>query len=84
MTKLDIAKKRVELLREQMIKIKVNIGRNRFTYYDGCIDQLHPNIFTVKTSLYGTDRTLSFTYVDVLSKIVRFYPLEESSHDILS
>ncbi len=84
MTKLDIAKKRVELLRGRMIKIKVNIGRNRFTYYDGTIDQLHPNVFTVKTQLYGTERTLSFTYVDVLSKIVKFYPIEENSQDILS
>lgn len=84
MTKLDVAKKRVELLRGRMIRIKVNVGRNRFAYYDGCIDQLHPSIFTVKTQMYGNDRTLSFTYVDVLSKIVRFYPIEESSIDKLS
>ena len=84
MTKLDIAKKRVELLQGRFIKFKVNEGRNRFSFYEGSIDQLHPHIFTVKTVMYGNERTLSFTYVEVLSKIVRFYPIEEKSLDILS
>ena len=77
MTKLDLIKKKIELLKGRMIKIKVNEGRNKFVYYNGYIDNLYPSIFTIKTILYGEERTISFSYVNVLSKMVKFYPLDK-------
>lgn len=75
MTKLEFAIKRVELLQGKPVRIKVNEGRKKYAYYDGYIDSLHPAVFTFKTVLYGAERTLSYSYVDVLAKTVMFSPL---------
>ncbi|MBQ4263431.1 MAG: Veg family protein [Bacilli bacterium] len=63
---LELTKEKVKTLLNKKIKIKVNIGRNKHEYYEGYIEKLHPNIFTIKTN----QGIKSFTYTDVLTKNV--------------
>ena len=53
-------------LTNKPIKIKVNMGRNKYEYYEGKIDKIHPNLFTVITN----NGIKSFTYTDILTKNV--------------
>lgn len=63
---IELTKEKVKTLINKKIKIKVNIGRNKHEYYEGYIEKLHPNIFTIKTN----QGIKSFTYTDVLTKNV--------------
>lgn len=63
---IELIKEKVKTLLNKKIKIKVNIGRNKHEYYEGYIEKLHPNIFTIKTN----QGIKSFTYTDVLTKNV--------------
>lgn len=63
---IELTKEKVKTLLNKKIKIKVNIGRNKHEYYEGYIEKLHPNIFTIKTN----QGVKSFTYTDVLTKNV--------------
>lgn len=76
MTQMDVAKKRAKLLCGQNVRLKVNEGRNRFVFYEGAIDKLYPSVFTFKCVLCGEERTLSFSYVDILTKKVRIFQPE--------
>lgn len=75
MTKIDVAKRRAELLCGMKVKLKVNEGRNRFVFYEGNIDKLYPCVFTFKAEICGEERTLSFSYVDMLTKKVKILEL---------
>lgn len=63
---IEITKEKIKKMQDKKIKIKVNIGRNKHEYYEGIINKMHPNIFTIETN----QGTKSFTYSDVLTKNV--------------
>lgn len=48
------------------LKIKVYKGRNKYEYFDGFIDKIYDNIFTIKT----LNSIKSFSYSDVVTKVV--------------
>lgn len=79
MTKSELAKHNVQLLQGKNIKIRVNEGRNRFVNYAGYVDKVYDNIFTFKTVLYGRERILSYSYANVIAKIVTFHPADEQN-----
>lgn len=59
-------KEEVQSLKDKKLKLKVNIGRNKYEYYEGKIDKIYNNLFTV-----STNRGLkSYTYTDVAIKQV--------------
>lgn len=53
-------------LKNERIKVKVNIGRNKYEYYEGKIVKLYKNLFLIKTN----KGLKSFTYTDVAIKQV--------------
>lgn len=63
---IDKIKNYVKRLVGSKLKIKVYLGRNKYLYYDGYIEKIHNNIFTVNTS----SGIKSFTYSDVATKAV--------------
>lgn len=63
---IDYIKKKVIELKNYNLKIKVNLGRNKYEYYEGKIEKIHQNLFTVNTN----KGIKSFTYADVVTKIV--------------
>ena len=60
-----IKKKKIEM-KNFNLKIKVNLGRNKYEYYEGKIEKIHQNLFTVNTN----KGIKSFTYADVITKMV--------------
>lgn len=65
---IDKIKNQILELCSKKLKLKVNIGRNKYEYFEGYIDKIYQNIFTVKTN----KGLKSFTYSDVATKMVSF------------
>ena len=63
---IDIIKNKIINLKNIKLKLKVNLGRNKYEYLEGKIDNIFPNIFTVSTN----KGVKSFSYSDVATKIV--------------
>lgn len=59
-------KEEVINLKNDRLKIKVNIGRNKYEYYEGTIKDIHPNIFTIDTN----NGLKTYSYSDYATKIV--------------
>lgn len=63
---IEHIKNKIIKFKNHKLRIKVNLGRNKFEYYEGKIKNIHKNLFTIET-----DKGLkSFTYADVVTKIV--------------
>ena len=72
---LGTAKKRILMLNGIRVKIKVNHGRNRIVEYVGKVSAVYPSVFT-----FESDRgNMSFSYSDVVTKTVRFFPLDNKT-----
>ena len=69
---ISVAVERVKNLKGIDLKLLINRGRNRFIRIDGVIEDLYPNVFTVKTEDAHT-KILTLTYADMM-KNVRFFP----------
>ena len=63
---LDIIKKKILQFKGTKLKIKVNLGRNKYEYFEGYIEKIHPNIFTVHTN----SGIKSFSYSDIIVRNV--------------
>ena len=63
---IDLIKNKIIGLKNNKLKIKVNLGRNKYEYLEGEIDRIHPNIFTIKTN----NKIKSFSYSDIITKSV--------------
>ena len=63
---IEKIKKKIIELKNQKLKVKVNLGRNKYEYYEGKIEKIHQNLFTVNTN----KGIKSFTYADVITKMV--------------
>lgn len=63
---IDKIKNKILEVKNEKLKIKVNIGRNKYEYYEGTIKDIYPNLFTILT-----DKGIkSWTYSDVATKTV--------------
>jgi uncharacterized protein Veg len=63
---IDIIKNKIIDLKNHNLKIKVNLGRNKYEFLEGKIDKIHPNIFTVHTN----KGIRTYSYSDVATKVV--------------
>lgn len=63
---IDKIKEEVLKLKGSKLNIKINVGRNKYEYYEGYIKEIHPNIFTVDTN----KGLKSYSYSDYATKIV--------------
>lgn len=63
---IDHIKNKVKEYMGYKLRIKVSLGRNKYEYYEGYIDKMHPNVFIVKTD----KGVKSFSYSDIVVKSV--------------
>lgn len=63
---INIIKNKLKEFINQKLKIKVFIGRNKCEYYEGLIDKMYDNIFTIKTET----GIKSFSYSDIATKTI--------------
>ena len=59
-------KNQIVNLKNKKLKIKVNIGRNKYEYYEGKIKDIYQNLFTIETN----KGLKSYTYSDVITKAI--------------
>ena len=57
---------KITQLVDKNLKIRVNLGRNKYEYLEGKIDRIHKNIFTINTN----KGIRSFSYSDIVTKAV--------------
>ena len=65
-------KNKIIELQNSKLKIKINLGRNKYEYLEGFIEKIHSNLFTIRTN----KGIKSFTYSDIITKVVvinKFY-----------
>ena len=62
----DIIKRKIIELKNYKIKIKVSLGRNKYEYLEGKIQNIYQNIFTIMTN----KGLRSFSYSDIVTKAV--------------
>ena len=63
---IDNIKRKINELKNHKLKVKVYIGRNKYEYYEGKLENMYDNIFTIKTN----KGIKSFSYSDVATKVV--------------
>lgn len=64
------AKTAISELQGKPLVFRINRGRNRFEFYSGTVENLYPNIFTIRTDNADIP-ILSFSYNDLLTKNVQ-------------
>ena len=52
-----------------LVKIKYNLGRNKYESYNVVIKELYDYIFTVRIT--DSELTKSFSYADIISKLIK-------------
>lgn len=79
-----IVKKDISKLRDYIsdrigdkVKVKVDLGRKRIKENVGVIEKTHNNVFTVKVN-DETERRLSYSYKDIITKSVELTMHKES------
>ena len=50
-----------------VVKIKYNLGRNKYEEYEAIVKELYDYVFLLEND-YGTK---SFSYIDVITKVIR-------------
>ena len=75
---ISVAVERVKNLKGIDLKLLINRGRNRFIRVDGVIEDLYPNVFTVKTEDAHT-KILTLTYADVMMKKRQILPARKKT-----
>lgn len=63
---IESAKRKVSEYVGKKIKVKCYIGRNKYEYFDGKVDKMLPNIFTIITN----NGIKSYSYSDILTRNV--------------
>ena len=54
------------------IKIKYDLGRNKYEEYEAVLKEIYDYIFLVECeTISGINYTKSFTYTDVLTKVIK-------------
>ena len=69
MISVEKVKESLNSLKGKKIKIKYNLGRNKYESYNVVIKELYDYVFTVLIT--DLELVKSFSYADVISKLIR-------------
>ncbi|MBR2840271.1 MAG: Veg family protein [Bacilli bacterium] len=64
-----MVKKALLPLIDKKVKIKYNLGRNKYDEFDGTIIKIYNSLFLVKDN----NTVKSFSFADVVTKIIKIY-----------
>lgn len=53
------------------VSIKYNLGRNKYEEYEAKIKELYDYVFLVECDNNGVEFIKSFTYIDVITKVIK-------------
>ncbi|MBQ0012368.1 MAG: Veg family protein [Clostridiales bacterium] len=78
---VEACKKNLESYIGRTVRLTSNGGRKRIIVHEGILDHCYPNMFTVKCDrkhTSSTQETVSYSYIDVLTKTVRIATVAET------
>ena len=70
---LNSVKRAVEKLKGETLDVKVNMGRNKFVFYEGVLTKVYSSLFTIEPSHLFTGKT-SFSYAELMCGNVKIRP----------
>ncbi|MEG2457609.1 MAG: Veg family protein [Bacilli bacterium] len=70
---INTIKDNIETMKGKNIEAKIYLGRNKYEYFEGVVDEIHPYLFTLKKA----DEIKSFSYADILTKNIVIKRLEK-------
>ena len=74
-------KKDIEHLVGEKIRLKANKGRKRITIREGILEDTYRSLFVVRIKdKYDSERMVSYTYTDILTRTVQIIPINEESN----
>ncbi len=68
---IDEVKRRVGMIKGQVMTFEINRGRNKFVKFDGYVQDAYPAIFTIRCLSEGEDELQSYSYNDILTRNVK-------------
>jgi len=70
---MTISKVKKDLLEHlgEVVKVKYNLGRNKYEEYEAKIKELYDYVFLIECDTNGNLHTKSFSYIDVLTKTIK-------------
>lgn len=71
---IDVCRRTLEEYLGQKIRLLSNGGRKRTIVHEGILDHCYPNVFTVRCPRPAENiaqEVISYSYVDILTKVVR-------------
>ncbi len=71
MKEINRIRARVEEMLGSKVRVSADMGRKRITHYNGVVCGVYPNVFTLSVIMDGTERKLTYSYNDVLTKTVK-------------
>ena len=70
---LNSVKRAVEKLKGAVIDVKVNLGRNKFAFYEGVLTNVYSSLFTIEPNRAFNGKT-SFSYAELMCGNVKIRP----------
>lgn len=55
------------------MRFKTNLGRCRVLERIGVLEEIYPNLFVIRITEDDDERCVSYTYADILTRIVELY-----------
>ncbi len=83
---LDMCRNKLQCLIGKRVRLTSNGGRKRIITYEGIVENCYNNVFTVRCERTEENdcETVSYSYVDVLTKAVRISIPSEASVEVAS
>ncbi len=78
---VEACKKNLESYIGRTVRLTSNGGRKRIIVHEGILDHCYPNMFTVRCDrkpINAAQETVSYSYIDVLTKTVRIAAIAET------
>ncbi len=72
-------KSKIQKLHLQSVKVKLNLGRNKFVFFEGKVSGVYPALFTVTPFDKSFKGKTSYSYSEYLCGKVSVEKLEQSS-----
>lgn len=70
LSNIDLIKKTIETHIGEKVTLRANGGRKKITINKGVIEKVYPSIFVVRLENHSL-RTVTYSYSDVLTKVVQ-------------
>lgn len=83
---VDYCKQKLQSMIGRRVRLTTNGGRKRLIVHEGIISNCYANVFSVRCFRLDSDsyETITYSYVDILTRNVRIAVQQEASEEVAS